>query len=68
MTIELMDLDVPYTIKTNVNDECKDIVEILANSAITERDTNYDIALDYDGCQELIRVLQFVSNEIKPSK
>lgn len=68
MIIELIDLDVPYTIKTNVNNEGKDIVEILANSAITERDTNYDIALDYGGCQELIRVLQFVANEIKPTE
>lgn len=66
MTIQLYDLDVPYEVATETTHEGKDVIMIRSNSALTDRDEDYNICLDYDGCQELIRTLQFISNEIKP--
>lgn len=66
MTIQLQDLDVPYEVTTDITSDGKDIIEIRPNSAIDDRDNDYNICLDYNGCQELIRTLQFISNEIKP--
>lgn len=68
MTIELCDVDVRYIVRTNINDEGKNIVEILGNNDIKGRSDAYNVVLDYNGCQELIRVLQFVANEIKPNE
>lgn len=69
MTIELCDMDVPYEVQIDCNAEGKDFIRIKPNSAKYNREEDeYDLDLDYYGCQELIRVLQFVSKEIKPKK
>ncbi|MCQ2231370.1 MAG: hypothetical protein MJZ30_05910 [Paludibacteraceae bacterium] len=65
MKIELYDTDVPYELVTDTTEEGKAVVKICPQSCITDRFEDYDIVLDYDKCQELIRALQFISNEIK---
>lgn len=64
MTIELSDLDVPYGVATDITSDGKDIISIKPLYAQRDRDENYDICLDKEGVQELIRVLQFISGEI----
>ena len=68
MVIELFDLDVTYAIQKDVTDSGKDIVKIIPRTDLDARDEDYDIVLDYEGCQELIRTLQFISKEIRPKK
>lgn len=66
MTIELWDMDMPYELQIDCNDEGKKFVRIMPNSAQNDRDTSdYDLCLDYDQCMELSRVLRFMANEIK---
>lgn len=67
MVIELWDMDVPYEVVTDCTSEGKDFVRIKPNTIVQDRiEETYDLGLDYDQCQELIRVLQFISEEIKP--
>lgn len=64
MIIELIDIDVPYTVSTCVNDEGTSYVRISPNSAQNDRTEDWDICLDKQGIDELIRVLTFIKNEI----
>lgn len=65
MKIELFDLDVPYEVRTDINVDAETILRICPNSAKQdERDDSYDICLDKDGVDELIRVLNFIKNEL----
>ena len=66
MRIELQNIGEPFDIHTFKNDKGEKLVEICPLSANIDRDEDYDIVLNYDGVLELIRTLQFVSNEIKP--
>lgn len=66
MRIELHDVDEPFDIHTFKNDKGEKLVEICPLSANIDRDEDYNIVLNYEGVLELIRTLQFVSNEIKP--
>lgn len=61
-----MDVDEPYDVCTNVLACGKDVIELHPMSANLERNDEYKIVIDYEMCQELIRVLQFIGNEIKP--
>ena len=59
----------PYEVIDDCNDEGKEFIRIKPNSMARDRiEDNYDLCLDYEQCQELIRVLKFMSNEIKPKK
>lgn len=66
MRIELQDIGEPFDIHTFKNDEGEKLVEICPLAANIDRDEDYNIILNYEGVLELIRTLQFVSNEIKP--
>lgn len=67
MTIGLWDLDVPYELMVDCTDEGKDFVRIKPNTVQDDRvEDTYDICLPYEKCQELIRALKFISEEIKP--
>ena len=66
MRIELQDICEPFDIHTFKNGEGENLVEICPLSANTDRNEDYNIILNYEGVLELIRTLQFVSNEIKP--
>ena len=68
MIIQLLDLDVPYEVSTDITSEGKDVIRISPQPDREDRDSDFDICLDYDLCQELIRTLQFISNEINPKE
>lgn len=68
MIIQLFDIDCPYDVAVDITAEGKEIIEIRPLSANTDRDEDYNICLDYDLCQELIRTLQFLCNEIRRNK
>lgn len=61
MKIELEDVDTTYTVKDEMSADGKTYITITA----LEIDGNNGIVLNEEQCQELIRVLQFISNEIK---
>ena len=64
MTVELMDMDVPYAVGTNVNDEGVDFVEITVGQHPNEQQiclTEYEI-------DELILTLQFMKKVLKSYK
>lgn len=61
MTVELFDLDVMYTVRTNVNDEGKDFIEIAAEKAPDE----YHICLGEPELDELILTLQFMKKVLR---
>jgi len=67
MLIELFDMDEPYALQKDCNDEGKDFVRIMPLYEQGSRIDDYDICIDYDQCKELIRALQFLADEIKPS-
>lgn len=65
MTIELMDMGVPYALQTDITDEGEKFIRIMPQPGNKDRDTDYDICLDEVLVKELIRTLQFLLGEIK---
>lgn len=64
MTIELIDMDVPYCVSTAFSADGTPMVKICPNSAQEDRDENYDICLEKADVEELIRVLNFIKEEL----
>ena len=61
MTITLFDLDIPYIVEDDINDEGKNFIRIKPD---TSNENEAGICLDKDRVKQLIRVLQFIINEI----
>lgn len=64
MTIELLDMDVPYEVQTDVNDDGVDFVRIMTPNAPEE----YTICLTEVELDELTLVLQFMKKVLKSNK
>lgn len=63
MTIELFDMDIPYTVSIDCNADGIDFVKLKLSSD-DDDDANF-LALDKEQCKQLARVLNFISEEIK---
>ena len=64
MTMELMDMDVPYFVSTDFSADGTPMVKIRSYSAQKDGDENYDICLEKADVEELIRVLNFIKEEL----
>lgn len=64
MTIELWDMDVEYSVSTDINGEGKNFIRITPNSSSGKTPEAFTICLKKEHCDELIRVLNFASNEL----
>lgn len=64
MKIELMDMDVPYEVRTDITADGTEIVRIVSNPSAENRDDSYDICLEKVDVEELIGVLEFLKGKL----
>ena len=68
MRIELFDMDVPYSVIIDTNSDGKDFIMLTPDCHTQDKecgDDKFTINLDYEQAKELMRVLNFLANEIK---